>query len=58
MREAEQCVAKGRVLEDTHTEAIWKGASKTIRGQTVGEVEGEPGNTCPGSPGRGFQEDS
>lgn len=58
MREAEQCTAKGRVLEDTHTEDIWKGASKRMREQMVREVEGKSENACHVSLGRVFQEDT
>lgn len=58
MRKAKLCMTKGRVVKDTHTVDIWKGASKRKRGQMVGEVEGEPGNVCHLSLRGGFQEDT
>lgn len=57
MGEAKEAVTKGGVLEDTHTEDTWKGASKRMREQTVGDIE-EPGNACHVSLRRGFQEDT
>lgn len=51
-------MTKGLVVKDTHTMDIWKGASKRMRGQMVGEVEGEPGNVCNVSLRGGFQEDT
>lgn len=57
MREEKQGITKGRVLRDTHTEDTWKGASKRMREQIVGEVEEEPRNACHVSL-RGFQEDN
>lgn len=45
-------MAKGRVLEDTHTGDVWEGASKRMKGQTVRENERKPGNARHVSLGR------